>query len=266
MIKLAKPAAVVKPPRALAPVGGSISPPQDIPAQEPTLPSASDALTDMSTREQPGRATVGDVTHRIGQVTGYSDGWIPGGPLQGFLASTALGAGGGWLASKIWNALGDEDPEEKKQTTRKWSIIGGLLTGVPAAIGSASYAVPSIQQHGISGLFKYPTKSGAVKKAFDWPPQNNMPLFQTVGAIAAANDLSPVSKAMAIDAVQQAASSGQLTFGTLLSGAVGAGLGLMVGSGVARVLDAFVGLPPAGKKLVTTTGLLGGALKGIGLI
>ena len=190
---------------------------------------------------------------------------IPGGPLQGFLTSTAIGAGLGAGVGGLVNMFSDDDEKRKKKRSRKWMLLGALGTGIPSGVASYGIAKKTVPRFGwLKGL----TDTSVDKQASQaWMP---MEVTSAVNTIASDNNMTPFAKALSINMVleaNQGQGQGQFTFGQLAQAGAGAGLGLLGGTVMARVLSDMIGLPRAGtRKFMGRGGILGGALIGGGFV
>ena len=195
---------------------------------------------------------------------------IPGGPLQGAVMSTGLGAGAGYGAGSLVNLWSGDNEEKKKQRARRWAIIGALAAGLPAIVKSYGMASSTIPQQGlVNGLVDVrPDAELATKEgSMGWVPVTAAP---AVNMIASDNQMTPFAKALSIQMVLDAERDkpgSPLSFGQLAKAGVGAGLGVLGGTMMARVLTDLLGLPqPGTRTFMQRGGGLGGALVGAGFV
>ena len=198
---------------------------------------------------------------------------IPGGPVQGFLASTGAGALGGYGVGSLANLWSGDDDEKKKSRAKRWALLGAIAAGLPAAVKSFGMAEGTVPQHGwFRGLVDVPqggpetATSTRVKVGNSWMPMEVVP---AVNRIASDNDMTPFAKALSIGMVLDANQNkpGPISFGQLAKAGIGAGLGVLGGTLMARVLSDMLGLPRAGTQTAMQYGGgLGGALTGAGFV
>lgn len=192
---------------------------------------------------------------------------IPGGPLQGFLTSTAVGGLGGYGVGSLVNTWADDDQAAKRRRALKWAILGALATGVPAAIKSVGMASSSVPRQGsVSGLVDVQPAAETKAANVEWMPVGLVP---AIDRVASDNQMTPFAKTLSINMLLDAnqAQPGALSFGQLAKAGIGAGLGVLGGTLMARVLTDMLGLPQAGtRSFMQRGGGLGGALIGAGFV
>ena len=147
------------------------------------------------------------------------------------------------------------------------------MTGIPAAVKSYGMAKHTVPEQGLmNGLMNVqPEKSVTpLKKASmaAWPPMEWMPMGvgQALNQVAESNELTPYVKALSINMILDAhrEKPGMMSFGQLAKAGVGAGLGVMAGTVIARALTSMLGLPAVGTQTFMRGGggIVGGLLGG----
>ena len=194
----------------------------------------------------------------LGQVTGYKPTSlgplrIPGGPVQGFVGSTLLGAGVGGLGGWILNQFARR-PDRGR--ARRWALLGALAAGIPAGIGSFGLAKDNYGKIGVPGLFD----TAAAKAAA------SVPFGVGVEGVIADPAMTPWQKALSLEVLREANRSGGslLTVEDLVKGAVGAGLGYAAGHLMAKTLVSMFGIPDGAVPWLRRAGAGVGGASGIG--
>ena len=230
----------------------------------------------------------GKLIHGVGQLSGFAPKTIgginiPGGPIPGLVTSTGLGALSGYAVSKLINMFKDDEDEENDRRTKNWTMTGGLAAGLPALAYAGVVGHEGLKEKGLPGLISYPddveTKSasfgGLIKMAWGNDEMSStgafsplVPVPETIGMLLHDPLLNAKQKANAVEIMMNAADNepkGFVTFGQLVKGAIGAGLGAWAGTRVASVLDGLFGLAQPVQKALSISGGIGGALMGAGL-
>lgn len=231
-------------------------------------------LPDIQDNKAP-ESPLADSLHTIGKITGYADTPvaginIPGGAARGFLTTTGLGIGGGYLASKLINLIrGDDDPEAESDRTKNWMLVGGIGAALPAALISLAGYTASKNEKAASVHTKS-IMTGLLKRAgyTDWMLRPVVPVEQTAWYLLGDPVMTPDQKGTAIGILMHAADNqpeGHLSVSDLIRGAVGAGLGYATATAVGKAMGGLFGMSPGMKNMLSSTGAIGGGLIGAGL-
>jgi hypothetical protein len=127
---------------------------------------------------------------------------------------------------------------------KRWTMLAGLAGAATSGIAAYGMGRHNVDKAGVGGLLATPDSMRSAESVKSG--SSYIPIMLSRHAIATDRHLTPMARAMAMSAIDEAAegqTGGFITTGDVMRGAVGAGVGFYVGRGLGRALQKVLGIP-----------------------